>query len=123
MDAVEMPAKVAVLCWEENRPWVSALRQNGYSVPWVEEPKADLYRQIPSADPDVVIFDLTRTPDKVREMMVELSGKAGLKNVPFIAVAEKSSASRGLKSKVDGLIVTTPKKIVATVKSALAAAH
>jgi AmiR/NasT family two-component response regulator len=118
-----MTAKVAVLCWEENRPWVSALRQNGYSVPWVEEPKADLYRQIPSADPDVVIFDLTRMADRVREMMVELSGKAGMKGVPFIAVADKTSAARGLKSKVDGLIVTTPKKIVATVKSALAVAH
>jgi AmiR/NasT family two-component response regulator len=118
-----MAAKVAVLCWEENRPWVSALRQNGYSVPWVEEPKADLYRQIPSADPDVVIFDLTRMADRVREMMVELSGKAGMKGVPFIAVADKTSAARGLKSKVDGLMVTTPKKIVATVKSALAVAH
>jgi DNA-binding response OmpR family regulator len=116
-----MPAKVAVLCWEENRPWVSALRQNGYSVPWVEEPKPDLFRQIPSADPDVVIFDLTRMPDRVKEMIVELSGKADLKGVPFVAVAEKTSAARGLKSKVDGLVVTTPKKLVATVKSALAA--
>jgi hypothetical protein len=118
-----MAAKVAVLCWEENRPWVSALRQNGYSVPWVEEPKADLYRQIPTAEPDVVVFDLTRLPERVKEMIVELSGKAGLKGVPFVAVAEKTSAARGLKSKVDGLIVTTPKKIVASVKSALAAAH
>jgi DNA-binding response OmpR family regulator len=118
-----MAAKVAVLCWEENRPWVSALRQNGYSVPWVEEPKADLYRQIPTADPDVVVFDLTRLPERVKEMMVELAGKTAMKGVPFIAVAEKTSAARGLKSKVDGLIVTTPKKIVATVKSALAVAH
>ena len=72
-----MISKIAVLCWEESRPWVSALRQNGYSVPWVEEPKGDSYKQIPRLEPDLVLIDLTRLPDQGKAMAVVLAGNTG----------------------------------------------
>lgn len=114
------PPRVAVLCWEENRPWVSALRQNAYSVPWVEEPKGDVHKQIPSMDPDVIVVDLTRLPDRGKSMIVELVEGGGLKDVPVVAVSGTGSAIRGLKSRVLRLIPTTPEDIVGAVKSALA---
>ena len=116
-----MISKVAVLCWEESRPWVSALRQNGYSVPWVEEPKGDAYKQIPRLEPDLVLIDLTRLPDQGRAMAIGLSSDEGLTGVPIVVVSEKSSAVRGLKGKVQNLMLTSPSDIVTTVKSALAA--
>ena len=116
-----MMSKVAVLCWEESRPWVSALRQNGYSVPWVEEPKGDAYKQIPGLEPDLVLIDLTRLPDQGKAMAIGLSAHKGLTGVPIVVVSEKVSATRGLKGKVQNLVLTSPSDIVTTVKSALAA--
>ena len=114
-----MTARVAVLCWEENRPWVSALRQKGYSVPWVEEPKNDLHRQIPGVEPDIVLVDLTRSPERGKEMIADLAGGGYLKGVPVVVVSDKNSAAKGLKGKVEKLVVSTPRKIITSVKAAL----
>lgn len=114
-------AKVAVLCWEESRPWVSLLRQNGFSVAWVEEPKGDVHRQIPGVEPDVILVDLTRMPERGKGMVADLAEKGSLKGVPVILVSEKNSAARGLKGKIANLTVTPPAKIISAVKSALAA--
>jgi hypothetical protein len=114
-----MISKIAVLCWEESRPWVSALRQNGYSVPWVEEPKGDSYKQIPRLEPDLVLIDLTRLPDQGKAMAVVLAGNEALSGVPIVVVSEKDSATRGLKGKVENLILTNPSDMVTAVKSAL----
>jgi CheY-like chemotaxis protein len=111
--------KVAVLCWEERRPWVSALRQQGYSVPWVDEPKGETYKQIPTVEPDVVLVDLTKSADRGREMVIHLADQADMRGVPIVLVSEKQSAARGLKTRVDPLIVTTPTKIVSAVTTAL----
>lgn len=108
---------VAVLCWEENRPWVSALRQNGFSVPWVEEPKGDAYLQIPGLNPDALVVDFTRSPEQSRDILLDLA--SDLKSVPVILVSEKNSASRGLKGKLGKLVTTPPAKVVSAVKSAL----
>lgn len=109
---------VAVLCWEENRPWVSALRQKGFSVPWVEEPKGEAYKQIPDQQPEVLVVDFTRMPDQSREILLELA--PDIRGVPVILVSERSSASRGLKGKVSPIITTPPSRIISAVKSALA---
>jgi DNA-binding response OmpR family regulator len=114
-----MISKVAVLCWEESRPWVSALRQNGYSVPWVEEPKGDVYKQIPRLEPDLVLIDLTRLPDQGKAMAIGLAANEALIGIPIVVVSEKDSATRGLKGKVGNLILTHPSDIVTAVKSAL----
>jgi len=111
---------VAVLCWEENRPWVSALRQKGMSVPWVEEPKGDVHKQIPAIEPDLILVDLTRIPEKGKEMIAKLADQGHLKGVPVVLVSENSNASHGLKGKVKDLSVTTPTKIISAVKTALA---
>ena len=116
---VTMISKIAVLCWEESRPWVSALRQNGYSVPWVEEPKGDSYKQIPRLEPDLVLIDLTRLPDQGKAMAVVLAGNDALSGIPIVVVSEKDSATRGLKGKVENLVLTNPSDIVTAVKSAL----
>jgi DNA-binding response OmpR family regulator len=111
--------RVAVLCWEESRPWVSALRQKGFSVPWVEEPKGDVYKQIPGIEPDVLLVDMTRMPERGKGMIVHLAKGGHLKSVPVILVSDSDSASRGLKGKFETVIVTTPKKIISAVKSAV----
>ena len=111
--------KVAVLCWEESRPWVSALRQKGFSVPWVEEPKGDVHKQIPAVEPDLLIVDLTRNPEKGKSMVAYLADAGSLEDVPVILVSERSSVARGLKAKVGALSVTTPGKIISAVKAAL----
>ena len=116
---VTMISKIAVLCWEESRPWVSALRQNGYSVPWVEEPKGDSYKQIPRLEPDLVLIDLTRLPDQGKAMAVTLAGNDALSGIPIVVVSEKDSAARGLKGKVENLVLTNPSDLVTAVKSAL----
>ena len=118
-DPVTMISKIAVLCWEESRPWVSALRQNGYSVPWVEEPKGDSYKQIPRLEPDLVLIDLTRLPDQGKAMAVTLAGNDALSGIPIVVVSEKDSATRGLRGKVENLVLTNPSDIVTAVKSAL----
>lgn len=112
-----MTPRIAVLCWEENRPWVSALRQNACSVPWVEEPKGDVHRQIPGVEPDVVVVDLTRMPERGKAMVIDLTD-GGL-HVPVVAVSDRDSAFRGLKSRVSNLITATPANLVEAVKSAL----
>lgn len=113
-------AKVAVLCWEESRPWVSALRQNGYSVPWVEEPKGDTYKQIPKIEPDLVLVDFTRRPEQGKTIALALAGYESMGEVPIVVVAEKESAARGLKGRVKHLVFTSPSDMVTAVKAALA---
>jgi DNA-binding response OmpR family regulator len=114
-----MTARVAVLVWEENRPWVSALRQKGYSVPWVEEPKNDLHKQIPGVEPDLLVVDMTRQPEKGKWMVSDLATGGHLSSVPVVLVSEKDSASRGLKGKLKTVVVTRPARVVATVKQVL----
>lgn len=114
-----MTNRVAVLCWEESRPWVSALRQKGYSVPWVEEPKGDVHKQIPDIEPDLLLVDLTRLPERGKEMVSSLADKGALNGVPVVLVSEKNSAAHGLKGKVDLLSVAPPTKIISAVKTAL----
>jgi DNA-binding response OmpR family regulator len=116
----EMISKVAVLCWEESRPWVSALRQNGYSVPWVEEPKGDAYKQISRIDPDLVLIDLTRLPEQGKAMAIGLAAQEELSGVPIVVVSERDSATRGLKGRVENMILTNPSEMIVAVKSALA---
>lgn len=108
-----------MLCWEESRSWVSTLRQKGYSVPWVEEPKGDVHNQIAGIEADLLLVDLTRLPEKGKEMVSELASKGALKNLPVILVSQKPNASHGLKGKVGALTVTTPAKIISAVRSAL----
>lgn len=112
-------AKIAVLCWEESRPWVSALRQKGYSVPWVEEPKGDVQKQIPAIEPDLLLVDLTRLPEQGKNMVAILAAAGALKGIPVVLVSPNEKVSRGLKGKVDTLVVTTPSKIISAVKTAL----
>lgn len=114
-----MISKVAVLCWEESRPWVSSLRQNGYSVPWVEEPKGDAYKQIHKLEPDLVLIDLTRLPEQGKAMAVALSAHEALSGVPIVVVTQKDSAARGLKGRVSNLVLTNPSEMITAVKSAL----
>src|SRR5258708_5866984 len=106
-----MNSKIAVLCWEESRPWVSALRQNGYSVPWVEEPKGDSYKQIPKQEPDLVLIDLTRLPEQGKAMAVSLSANEALSGIPIVVVSEKDSATPGAKGKRQNLSLTSPSDI------------
>lgn len=110
---------VAVLCWEENRPWVSALRQKGFSVPWVEQPKGDAYQQIPAVSPDVLVVDLTRLPEQGREMVIDLADRGELRGVPVILVSESANASKGLRSKLENLVVAPPTKVVSAVRTAM----
>lgn len=110
---------IAVLCWEENRPWVSSLRQKGFSVPWVEEPKGDAYRQMSTVEPELLLVDLTRLPEQGREIILDLADRGDLNGVPVVIVSDKSTAGRGLKSKVKKLSVTTPRKIISAVKTAM----
>lgn len=114
-----MNARVAVLCWEESRPWVSALRQQGFSVPWVEEPKGEVHRQIPSVEPDVLVVDMTRMPERGREMIVSLADEGALRGVPVVLVSEKNNAQHGLKGKLDSVAVTSPGEIISAVNAAL----
>ncbi|MGH2812447.1 MAG: hypothetical protein ACRDI1_07015 [Actinomycetota bacterium] len=116
-----MSGRVAVLVWEENRPWVSALRQKGFSVPWVEEPKNDLHKQIPASEPDVLVVDLTRLPERGKDMVADLAGKGKLEGIPVILVTDKVSAARGLKGKVGTIEVVGPKRLVGAVRQVLEA--
>ncbi|GAC1367715.1 MAG: hypothetical protein NVSMB32_12790 [Actinomycetota bacterium] len=114
-----MNSKVAVLCWEESRPWVSALRQNGYSVPWCEEPKGDTFKQIFKIEPDLVLIDLTRLPEQGKAIAIALAKTEALAEVPIVVVSEKDTAARGLKGKVATLVLTTPTDMITAVKLAL----
>lgn len=114
-------SRIAVLCWEESRPWVSALRQKGYSVPWVEEPKGDVHKQIPAIEPDLLLVDMTRaaTIDRAKQMLTILADQGHLKDVPVLLVSVSTSVTHGLKGKLDHLSVTPPTKIISAVKTAL----
>ena len=113
-------AGIAVLCWEENRPWVSALRQAGLSVPWVEQPKGDTWTQIAELEPEVVVVDLTRQLDQGKDIIVDLVEE--IPGVPIVIVSDSPAAERGLKRKVGKLYTSKPKKVVSTVKEALSEA-
>lgn len=113
-----MNARVAVLCWEESRPWVSALRQQGFSVPWVEEPKGEVHRQIPSVEPDVLIVDMTRLPERGKGMVSDLADEGALDGVPVVLVGQKNNR-HGLKGKVASVVVSSPDDIISAVNSVL----
>lgn len=108
------------MCWEENRPWVSKLRQQGVSVPWVEQPKGDAYLQIPEQEPEVLVVDLTRSPDQGREIVLELADE--LPGVPVILVSDSARADKGLKTKVAKVLIAKPGDFVDVVTSTLAGA-
>ena len=112
--------RVAVLCWEESRPWVSALRQTGFSVPWVEEPKGEVHMRVPAVEPDLLVVDLTRLPEKGKEMVEDLAAQGALKGVPVVVVSPTGDDSTALSGKVGALTVTTPTEVVSAVRSALA---
>ncbi|MDQ4148421.1 MAG: hypothetical protein M3164_00250 [Actinomycetota bacterium] len=112
--------RVAVLCWEESRPWVSALRQEGFSVPWVDEPKAEVQRQIPEAQPDVLLVDLTRLPQQGKRIVEELAANGALDGVPVVLVSETGDDGGDLTEKVKAVSVS-PSEIVAAVKAAVSA--
>jgi CheY-like chemotaxis protein len=114
-----MPGRVAVLCWEESRPWVSALRQEGYSVPWVDEPKADVASQVSASPPDALLVDLTRDPEQGETTVSTLASSGTLAGIPVVLVT-KDGTPNGLSGTVDRLWQTTPAKIVAAVEAALA---
>jgi DNA-binding response OmpR family regulator len=111
--------RVAVLCWEESRPWVSALRQSGFSVPWVEEPKGEVHRQVAGVEADLLVIDLTRLPQQGIDMLGVLADEGTLQGVPVVAVTADGS-SDGLSGKLDSLTVTTPPKMISAVEAALA---
>lgn len=113
-----MTTRVAVLCWEESRPWVSALRQSGFSVPWVEEPKGEVHRQVAAVEADLLIVDLTRLPQQGIDIVSMLADQGTLAGVPVVAVTEDGS-SDGLAGKVDRLTITTPPKMISAVEAAL----
>ncbi|HEX2054598.1 MAG TPA: hypothetical protein VHJ78_12845 [Actinomycetota bacterium] len=115
-----MTTRVAVLCWEESRPWVSQLRQSGYSVPWVEEPRGEVHRQVAGVEPDVLVVDLTRLPEQGVDMVSVLAGEGTLDGVPVVLVSDQGESPDGLAGKLDHLSVTTPKKMIAAVEAALA---
>jgi hypothetical protein len=112
--------RVAVLCWEESRPWVSALRQDGLSVPLVEEPKGDAHTRVPAVEPDLLVVDLTRLPEQGRGMVEDLAAQGALKGIPVVIVSQTGDDSAALRSQVEVLTVTTPSEMVSAVKSALA---
>lgn len=115
-----MTKKVAVLCFEESRPWVSSLRQQGYSVPWVEEPKAEVQKQASDILPDVLLVDVTRTPELGEGMVATWAKQGTLEGVPVVLVYGDEGATSGLGDKVEDVSVTTPDNIIAAVKAALA---
>ncbi|MEX2587876.1 MAG: hypothetical protein WD602_07795 [Actinomycetota bacterium] len=91
-----MTLRVAVLCWEESRPWVSALRQQGYSVPWVDEPKADVQRQMANSEPDVLVVDLTRLPQQGMSVLEALADKGLIAGIPVVLVTPDGKPAEGV---------------------------
>ena len=114
-----MAEKVAVLCWEESRPWVSSLRQAGYSVPWVEEPTGDVARQVSTTPPDLLLVDLTRQPEEGAATVSALASARALAQIPVVLVVADGAAPDGLADKIDRLVLTTPGSLVASVRQAL----
>jgi CheY-like chemotaxis protein len=112
--------RVAVLCWEESRPWVSALRQGGFSVPWVEEPKGEAHRQVAGVEADLLLVDLTKLPEQGVDMVSVLAGDGTLDGIPVVVVTSQAGDAEGLTDKVSHLTVTTPKKMISAVQAALA---
>jgi CheY-like chemotaxis protein len=112
--------RVAVLCWEESRPWVSALRQGGFSVPWVEEPKGEAHRQVAGVEADLLLVDLTKLPEQGVDMVSALAGDGTLDGIPVVVVTSQAGDAEGLTDKVSHLTVTTPKKMISAVQAALA---
>lgn len=111
--------RVAVLCWEESRPWVSTLRQKGFSVPWVDEPKAEAQQQVPAVDPDLLLVDLTRMPDVGKGIVESLAAQGVLDGVPVVLVSQTDNVLDGLSGKINALTVTSPTRIISAVRSAL----
>jgi hypothetical protein len=112
-------AKVAVLCWEESRPWVSALRQQGFSVPWVEEPRGEGLRPVTAVEPDLLLVDLTRLPEQASGMVADLADKGALDGIPVVLVSAEEAIPPLLAGKVSRVSVTRPEEIIQAVKAAL----
>lgn len=115
-----MTLRVAVLCWEESRPWVSALRQQGYSVPWVDEPKADVQRQFSNSEPDVLVVDLTRLPERGLSVVKTLADKALLVGIPVVFVTSDGKAVDGMDELDTENSVCGPDEMISAVQAALA---
>lgn len=115
-----MTSRIAVICWEESRPWVSALRQKGYSVPWVEEPRGDIHKQLASVQPDLVILDLTKLADQATQILAEMGSDGLLDGVPVVAVSPDGAGPEELPGSSGSITVTTPSRIIPAVEEALA---
>lgn len=115
-----MTQRVAVLCWEESRPWVSSLRQQGYSVPWVDEPRADVQRQLDSSEPDLLLVDLTRMPEEGVSTVGSLAEAGSLAGIPVVCVTADGNPSEGVGNLDTALTVCGPEGLVAAVQAALA---
>lgn len=115
-----MTQRVAVLCWEESRPWVSALRQQGYSVPWVDEPKADVQRQVDNTEPDLLLVDLTRLPEEGVSTVGSLAGAGSLTGIPVVCVTSDGQPSDGVGELGSDVSVCGPEGLIAAVQAALA---
>lgn len=114
--------RVAVLCWEESRPWVSTLRQEGYSVPWVDEPKGDVGRQASGGEPpDVLVVDLTRLPEQDVSILSALASSGPMAGTPVVAVTSDGRSQDGLGDYAADLVTFTgPDGMIGAVQSALA---
>ena len=77
------------------------------------------FESIRESPPDLFLIDLTRLPDQGKAMAVVLAGNEALSGIPIVVVSEKDSATRGLKGKVENLVLTNPSELVTAVKSAL----
>lgn len=115
-----MTSRIAVICWEESRPWVSALRQKGYSVPWVEEPKGDIHKELAALQPDLVVVDLTKLPDLGKQIIAGMGSDGLLDGVPVVAVSEEKAGPHELASSLARITLTNPSGIVPAVEGALA---
>lgn len=112
-----MTLRVAVLCWEESRPWVSALRQQGYSVPWVDEPKADVQRQMTNSEPDVLVVDLTRLAEQGLSVVGALADKGLLAGIPVVLVTPDGKSARSFDDLDAEVNVSTPGEMTAAVQA------
>lgn len=105
------------MCWEESRPWVSALRQQGYSVPWVDEPKAELKAPATGFEADLLVVDLTRLPDQGGDVPDALAAADVLAGVPIVMVTSDGKQVDGLGAAVT---FAGPDTMIAAVETALA---
>lgn len=98
---------------------MSALRQNGYSVPWVEEPSLEAHKQVPEVPLDLLVVDLTKFPQQGKEMVASLASDGILNGVPVVLVSQDGAGPEDLEGSVDSVIVTSPQQMISAVESTL----